>query len=100
MKEISRAKWLVLTGLAAATAIPRTAQAAPPALIRVGTSNADTMSEPYFGLAYGAFERAGLKIDVTTLHNGGVIMQACAGSSIDVGIADVIQVADAVVAGI
>jgi NitT/TauT family transport system substrate-binding protein len=58
------------------------------------------MSEPFFGLAYGAFDRAGIKIDVATLGNGAVILQACAGDAIDVGVADVIQVANAINAGI
>jgi NitT/TauT family transport system substrate-binding protein len=97
---ISRARWLALTAAAAAAAMPRGARTAPLPVIRVGTANADTMSEPVFGLAYGAFERAGVQLEVTTLLNGGVIMQACAGNAIDVGMADVIQVADAINAGI
>lgn len=100
MQEISRAKWLALTVAAAATAVPRAATTASLTVIRVGASTADTMSEPFYGLAYGAFDRAGLKIDVTTLLNGGVILQACAGDSVDVGVADVIQVANAINAGI
>jgi NitT/TauT family transport system substrate-binding protein len=100
MQEISRARWIASGVVALAPAIARPIGAAAPAVIRFGSSTADTMSEPYFGLAYGAFDRAGVKIDISTLGNGAVILQACAGGAVDVGVADVIQVANAVNAGI
>ena len=40
------------------------------------------MSEPVFGVAHGAFDRAGLKVDITTLLSGSAILQACAGDAI------------------
>ena len=58
------------------------------------------MSEPFFGLESGAFERAGLSVEVTTLSSGGTQVQACAGDNIDVGVADVIQITNAINAGI
>lgn len=58
------------------------------------------MSEPFFGLETGAFDRAGLSVEVTTLLSGGTQVQACAGDNIDVGMADVIQITNAINAGI
>ena len=66
----------------------------------MGASNADTMSEPYFGVENGAFERTGLHVEVTALQSGGTMVQACAGDIIDVGVADVIQITNAINAGI
>jgi NitT/TauT family transport system substrate-binding protein len=66
----------------------------------MGASNADTMSEPYFGVENGAFERAGLSVEITPLQSGGTMVQACVGDNIDVGVADVIQIANAINAGI
>jgi NitT/TauT family transport system substrate-binding protein len=66
----------------------------------MGASTADTMSEPFFGLETGAFDRAGLNVEITTLLSGGTQVQACAGDNIDVGVADVIQITNAINAGI
>jgi NitT/TauT family transport system substrate-binding protein len=66
----------------------------------MGASNADTMSEPYFGAENGAFERAGLSVEIMPLQSGSTMVQACAGDIIDVGVADVIQITNAINAGI
>jgi len=68
--------------------------------IRIGGGIGDTNSEPYFGLECGAFEQAGLNVNVQTFNGGGIMLQACAGGAIDVGIGDVIQVTSAINAGI
>lgn len=99
MKAISRARSIALL-TASAAAVPFSAAAQAGLKIRMGAGLGDTLSEPYYGLESGAFERAGLSVDVSTFATGGVIMQACAGDAIDVGLGDVIQVTNAINAGV
>jgi NitT/TauT family transport system substrate-binding protein len=99
-RGISRARWIALLTLSAAAARPHSAQTAPAAKIRLGAVPGDTFSEPFFGVESGAFDRAGLSVEVATFPNGGVMLQACAGGAVDVGLADVIQITNAVNAGI
>jgi len=66
----------------------------------MGATPGDTLSEPYYGLANGAFDRAGLSVDITTFSSGGIMLQACVGDEIDVGMGDVIQITNAINAGI
>lgn len=68
--------------------------------IRIGGGIGDSNSEPYYGVECGAFEKAGLNVDVQTFNGGGIMLQACAGGAIDVGIGDVIQITSAINAGI
>jgi NitT/TauT family transport system substrate-binding protein len=83
-----------------AAAIPLPAQTASGTTIRMGASTADTMSEPFYGAETGAFDRAELSVEITTLISGGAQVQACAGDNIDVGVADIIQITNAINAGI
>lgn len=99
MKEISRAGAIALLA-AAAAARPVAAAAQTAAKIRMGAGLGDTLSEPYYGLESGAFDRAGVSVDVSTFATGGIILQACAGDAIDVGLGDVIQVSNAINAGV
>lgn len=68
--------------------------------MRMGAGLGDTLSEPYFGQTSGAFARAGLNVDVSTFASGGAILQACAGGALDIGLADVIQITNAINAGV
>jgi NitT/TauT family transport system substrate-binding protein len=58
------------------------------------------MSEPVYGVENGTFGRAGLSVEVATLLSGGTMVQACAAGNIDVGVADVLQITNAINAGI
>jgi NitT/TauT family transport system substrate-binding protein len=46
------------------------------------------------------FKRAGLDVEVQTFSNASQIIQACAGGSVDIGLADMIQIANAVEQGL
>jgi NitT/TauT family transport system substrate-binding protein len=86
---------------ASASALPpRPARSQALPVIRIGGGIGDSNSEPYYGVECGAFEQAGLNVDVQTFNGGGIMLQACAGGAIDVGIGDVIQVTSAINAGI
>lgn len=69
------------------------AQAAP--VVRVAAALSDPYAEPYYGLDSGIFPRASLDVRITTFANAGEIIQAAAGGVVDVGLADMIQIANA-----
>jgi len=91
---------MALLTASAPAALPRPVRSQPAPAIRMGGGIGDTNSEPYYGVECGAFEQAGLNVDVQTFNGGGIMLQACAGGAIDVGIGDVIQVTSAINAGI
>lgn len=99
-QRFSRARLIALLAAtaSAASAPAARAQTAPP--IRIGAALGDTLSEPYFGIENGVFDQAGLSVTTQTFATGGTILQACAAGSVDVGLGDVIQIANAVNAGI
>lgn len=99
-KTISRSSWMALAAAFPAVAARRTAFAQTAATIRMGAVASDTYGEPYFGIASGAFERAGLNVDVTTFPGGGAALQACAAGALDIGVGEVIQITNAVNRGI
>ena len=70
-----------------------TAQSSP--TIRVAAALSDPYAEPYYGLDSGIFRRAGLDVQITNFSNAGEIIQAAAGGVVDIGLADMIQVANA-----
>jgi NitT/TauT family transport system substrate-binding protein len=99
IRGITRAQ--ALAALAAATAACATAanaQTAP--LIRLGGSGTDLYIEPFIAQDAGFFARAGLNVEVTPLANGGAIAAAVAGGALDAGLADMIQIANAVNRGV
>jgi NitT/TauT family transport system substrate-binding protein len=81
---------------AALAAAPMTARAQSATTIRIGVSNSDPYMIPMFAQDLGNFRAAGLDVALTPMTNGAVIMQAIAGGAIDVGLGDVIQLANAV----
>lgn len=71
-----------------------------PTTVRVGAATADSFAEPYFAADQGFFTRAAIDAPISTFSAGGPIVQAAAAGAIDVGIGDVIAVANAVHAGV
>ncbi len=90
---MTRADLLRLLAAAPLALAPRAAQADAP--IRFGASGTESFGESYFLLDGGFASRAGLSGDVTTFTNGGQIIQAINGGSLDVGMSDMIQIANA-----
>ena len=100
-RSISRAHLIALLAATASAGLPRNAGAqAAAAKIRMGAALGDTLSEPYYGLENGAFDQAGLSVSTTTFATGGAILQATVAGAVDVGLGDVIQITNAINAGI
>ena len=96
--RVSRARVLAL--LAAVPVLrPASARAQAPA-VRLGGSGTDLYIEPFLALDAGYFARAGLTAEVSALANGGAIASAVAGGALDAGLADMIQIANAVNRGL
>lgn len=99
MGKLSRSNLLAL--LAAGTALaPTAARAQTPVRLRVGTVLADTYAEPYYALDQGFFERAGFAAEIIPFANGAAMAAAAAGGSVDVGVADAVEIANGVSRGL
>jgi NitT/TauT family transport system substrate-binding protein len=83
-------------GLIAASLIvavqPARAQSAAP-IVRMGAQTIEPAAEPYYGDQAGIFVSNGITPQVTTLGNGAAMIQAVAGSDLDVGEANPLQLA-------
>lgn len=89
---------ILLALLLAAVAPP--VRAAGPNTIHVLEVAIDLYAGAYYAQAEGFFKRAGLDVDIKTLPNGNVVGTALAGGSGDIGISNVLQVADAYERGV
>lgn len=94
-------RWRVLSLLAAvpaaASARPALAQATK---VRIGAATSDSYLEPYFADAQGIFTKNGFNVELIPFPNLAAIVQAAAGNAIDLGMADMIQLATAVLHGV
>jgi NitT/TauT family transport system substrate-binding protein len=91
----------MLAFLAAAPALAGGAASAQPGpVLRLGGSGTDLYLEPFIAQDAGFFGRAGLSVEVSSLANGGAIAAAVAGGALEAGIADMIQIANAVNRGV
>jgi NitT/TauT family transport system substrate-binding protein len=97
--RLARSRVIALLAGAAVVRAPRVS-AQPARLIRIAAAPSDSYAEAYYALDGGFFARAGLNVDVTTLPNGAAIAQAMAGNAVDVGIGDIVNVANVVNAGL
>jgi NitT/TauT family transport system substrate-binding protein len=98
MTAIARARAL---GLLASTAVlaPRLALAQA-AKIRLGSVMVETYAEPYYAVDEGLFTRAGLDVEMSNFSNAGAVTAGGRGGAGDVGMADMIQLANAVLHGV
>jgi NitT/TauT family transport system substrate-binding protein len=69
-------------------------------IVRIGTNPVDPLCEAYYGSERGIFRENGVDAQVTTLANGSTTTQAVVSGDLDVGIANIVQVAAAVAHGI
>jgi NitT/TauT family transport system substrate-binding protein len=95
----TRAGALAVLAAAPLAAAPRIVRAQG-AKIRIGSAAVETYAQPYFALDEGFFNRAGLDVEIITFPNAGAIATAAAGGAVDVGMLDMIQLANAVARGI
>jgi ABC-type nitrate/sulfonate/bicarbonate transport system substrate-binding protein len=94
----ARALGLLASLPAAARTLPASAQT--PGTIRIACTANDSYLEPYYAFDAGFFNRAGLTASISLFTNSQAIVQAAAGGAIDVGLADMIQLANAYVRGV
>jgi NitT/TauT family transport system substrate-binding protein len=87
-----RSEWIAG---AAALAIPARASAQALGKITVTTVPIDEGAQSYYAADLGIFAKHGLEADAQSLVNGGDIISAIAGGSIDIGNANVMTVANA-----
>lgn len=92
---VSRARALALLAALPVAARPQAAAAQTLGTIRMACTANDTYLEPYFALDAGFFSRGGLEVEIALFNNSQAIVQAAAGGAIDVGLADMIQLANA-----
>ena len=74
------------------------AQTAP--ALRVGTSPSDAFAEGIYAQGAGFFKDAGLNVELVSLANSGSLGAAVAGGAIDIGLGNVIAVANARASGL
>ena len=82
-------------GLAAAglSNTPAFAQNAP---VRMETNPVDSAAEPYYGFERGFFKAAGVDVDLQNgALNGAAISTAVASGALDVGVANIVSIAQA-----
>jgi NitT/TauT family transport system substrate-binding protein len=82
---------LVAGGMLAGTRAA-SAQATLP-IVRIGTDPIDSFGEAYYGDERGIFRDNGINPQVTTLANGSTIVQAVISGDLDVGLANIVQIA-------
>ena len=93
MPDVSRFQALGLIAGAAALPARALAQSAP-VKVRIGSVAADTYAEGFYALDLGLFDKAGLSVEIVPFNNGAAMAAAAAGGSIDVGVGDVIELAN------
>lgn len=91
---LSRSQLLALLAAAPALAYaaPATAQGAP---WRIGAQPAEIFSEPVFVVDGGFLTRAGLNAEILPFTTSGQMVQAVIGGSLDFGLSDMSQIANA-----
>lgn len=100
-RSLSRSAALaVLAGAATvATRAPLRAQSTL-VPVSIATPGADAFAEPFFGTDKGFFAKAGFEPKISLLNNSGAVIAAVAGGAIDVGLGDIVGIADAIEHGI
>src|SRR5277367_4800689 len=93
----SRSSALATVGAAAVLGSPLAAraQAAPATDISIGVVLAEPYMEPYYADSLGYFKRAGLNPNIQIFPNASITLQAVVGNALDIGTANLIQLASA-----
>lgn len=97
-RPYTRAAALSMLG-SAAIAAPLAAQTALMPL-KMATPGGDAFAEPFFGTDMGFFAKAGFAPDISILNNAGAVVAAVAGGAVDVGLGDIVGIANAIEHGL
>lgn len=98
-RSIARARALALLAAGPMAFSPRVARAQS-ATLRIGASPADSYAQAHYAQDGGFFTKYGLSVSVIDFPNAQAIVQAAAGGAIDVGMADMIQLANPIEKGV
>ena len=90
---LSRAAALSLFAAGVAGIAPLRAQTTL-APLKMGTPGGDAFAEPFFGADNGFFAKAGFDPQISVLNNAGAVVAAVAGGTMDVGLVDIVGIAD------
>ena len=97
---ISRARALGLLGAASTATLPRYVVAQSTVTLRVGGGTNDTFAEPHYGQEAGIFAKYGFTLDIIDFPNSQAQVTAAAGGALDLGMADMIQLAAPIEKGV
>jgi NitT/TauT family transport system substrate-binding protein len=75
-------------------------QTPAPPLIRIATSASETYAQAFFAQDIGLYQKAGLNVEVDTLGTGAAVSSAVAGGGADVGVATMLNLANAIARGV
>jgi NitT/TauT family transport system substrate-binding protein len=93
---IARAAFLAGVSLAL---LPRTAFAQA-SHVRMAGVFSDLFAEPFYAQAAGAFGRAGMTVEATSLNNAGAVAAALSGGAMELGVGDLVSGVNAIVKGV
>jgi NitT/TauT family transport system substrate-binding protein len=96
----SRLRALQLIAAASAAGLPRYVRAQSLTTLRVGGGTNDTFAEPHYGQEAGIFAKYGLNLEITDFPNSQQQVVAAAGGALDLGMADMIQLAAPIEKGV
>ena len=97
--RIARARALALIA-AGPVALPRPTGAQTLTTVKIGFAATDIGSQAWYGKELGIFARHGIDAQLTTFNNSQAISNAAAAGAIDVGAADMIQMANGFLHGV
>jgi NitT/TauT family transport system substrate-binding protein len=97
---IDRRSWLGAAVSAAAVWSPLSALAQTPPLVRIATSPAESYAQAFYAQDAGFYQKAGLNVEVTLLGTGAAVSTAVAGGAVDVGVATIVNLANAITRGV
>ena len=89
---------LASVATAASTAPLRAQSALTP--VNLATPGGDAFAQPFFGTDLGFYAKAGFDPKISILNNAGAVVAAVAGGTIDIGLGDIVGIADAIENGI
>ena len=91
---MKRASFAAAIGGALAVARLPAIVSAQPALttIRVGATPIDSLAPLLYAMRTGMFEKAGLKIELTTMGSGNAVSSAVAGGALDIGLSSLVAI--------
>jgi NitT/TauT family transport system substrate-binding protein len=95
--KLSRSRAISLLGASATVGIPRVAGSQTGQRLRIGTARADTYMIPYIANDFGYFSRYGIDCEITQFASSAPVVQAVVAGALDVGLADMLQIATAVI---